>query len=222
MARMTARKIHVYEMLVALFVTTLIVSNIASVKLIGVGPLVFDAGTLLFPLAYIVGDIITEVYGFRKMRSLLMMGIAMLIITSLTFWLVGLLPVGGGWESQAAYDSILGVVWRIVAASIIAIFFGELMNAYVLAKLKVRTQGRQLWGRLIGSSAVGGLVDTTLFSVIAFAGTIGANDLLVLIATVFGLKLLTEIIVSPFTMRLIAHIKRAEAVDVFETPSFTR
>lgn len=214
------KSIHVYEMLAGLFVMTLIVSNIASVKMVHIGPLVFDAGTVLFPLAYIVGDIVTEVYGFRKMRSLLYVGIVSLLLTSATFWLVGVLPAEASWGNQVAYDSILGVVWRIVFASTTAIFVGELINSYVLARMKIQTKGKRLWARLVGSSAVGGLVDTIVFSVLAFAGTIPGDVLAQLIATVFLLKLATEVTVSPITMRIITVIKRHEKADSFEQPTF--
>lgn len=208
----------IYEVLVALFITTLIVSNIASVKLVQGGGLVFDAGTILFPLAYILGDIITEIYGFRKMRRLLYIGISMLLLTAATFYIVQLLPAASDWGNQAAYDSILGVVWRIVAASIVALFVGELLNSYVLAKLKIRTKGKGLWGRIVGSTAVGSLVDTTIFSIIAFGGTISGSTMLQLIATVYGIKLLTEIILSPITVKVIAAIKKKENLDTFEEP----
>lgn len=213
-----SRPTHVYEALIALYVTTLLISNIASIKLVGFAGIVFDAGTVLFPLAYILGDVITEVYGFRKMRSILLIGIGMLLVTTLTFWLVGVLPATADWSGQASYDATLGVVWRIAFASMVAIFLGELINAYILAKLKVRSKGKQLWRRLIGSSAVGSLVDTTVFSVIAFAGAVSASTLLTLIGTVYAIKMLTEIIISPLTMRVIALIKRSEKLDVYENP----
>ena len=210
--------IHVYESLVALFVTTLIISNIVSIKLVTVGPFTFDAGTILFPLAYIIGDIISEVYGFRKMRSILLTGIGMLVLTTTTFWAVGALPAASDWTNQAAYDSVLGVVWRIAAASVIAIFLGELLNAYVLAKLKIRSKGKQLWNRLIASSAVGSLVDTVVFSLIAFWGVVDGSTLLNIILTVYGIKLATEIAVSPLTIRVIESIKNSEKIDTFEEP----
>lgn len=219
MRLLRSKPIYIYEFLACLFVTTLIVSNIASIKMVSVGPLVFDAGTILFPLAYIVGDIVTEVYGYRKMRSLLYVGIMMLILTTLIFWLVGMLPAQTDWHSQAAYDTILGVVWRIVGASIVAIFVGELMNSYVLATLKIKTKGKQLWHRLVGSSAVGSLIDTVVFSVLAFAGTMNGSAMLQLIATVFLIKITTEILVSPLTMRIIAYMKHHEKLDSYEVPA---
>ena len=129
-----------YEVLVALLITTLIVSNIASVKLVQLGNLVFDAGTILFPLAYIIGDIITEIYGFRRMRRLLYIGLAMLALTTVVFAIVQVLPSPADWQNQAAYTVILGVVWRIVFASMVAFFVGELLNSYILAKLKIKTK----------------------------------------------------------------------------------
>ncbi len=202
---------HKYlDILAALFITVLIVSNIASVKLAGVGFLVFDAGTILFPLAYILGDVITEIYGFKRMRRLLVIGIIMLILTSLVSWVVGALPPAADWGGQEAFEATIGVVWRIVLASITAIFVGELLNAYVLAKLKVRFGGKYLWGRLMGSSVVGNAADTLIFSVIAFAGTVSASVLFQLIGTVFAIKMVAEIIVSPLTVRIIAWLKRRE------------
>jgi uncharacterized integral membrane protein (TIGR00697 family) len=215
------KTIHIYELLAGLFVMTLIVSNIASVKMVSVGPFVFDAGTILFPLAYIIGDIVTEIYGFKMMRRLLYVGIITLLVTSLTFWVVGALPAATDWANQAAYDSILGVVWRIVGASITAIFVGELLNAYVLSTLKIKTKGKNLWGRIVGSSAIGGLVDTIVFSVLAFAGTMPADVMVQLIATVYFIKLATEVIVSPLTVKIITLIKRSENVDVYEAPSLS-
>lgn len=211
---------HIYEGLVALFITTLIVSNIASVKLVQAGPLIFDAGTILFPLAYIIGGMITEIYGFRKMRSILYVGIAMLFVTSVTFWAVGALPAATDWPHQDSYDVILGTVWRIVAASMVAIFVGEFINGYVLAKLKIRTKGRNLWVRVVSSSAVGGLIDTVVFSVIAFGGTIPSSSLWSLIFTVYLIKVATEIIVSPLTVYIIRVIKKTDKVDVYEEPTF--
>lgn len=212
---------YTYEFLAALFIMTLVVSNIASVKMVGIGPVVFDAGTLLFPLAYIVGDIITEVYGFRKMRALLYIGISMLLLTTLTFWIVGALPSTVEWTGQSAYDEILGVVWRIVLASCVAIFVGEFINSYLLAHWKVKTKGAYIWRRIVGSSAVGSLLDTVIFSVIAFVGTVSSGTLFSLIVTVYLVKLAVEIVISPLTLRAIDYIKRVEKLDTYENPSLS-
>lgn len=213
------KNIHVYELLSGLFVMTLIVSNIASIKIVSVGPFVFDAGTILFPLAYIIGDVVTEVYGYRKMRSLIYTGVFTLLLAMLTLWIVQYLPGASDWRNQAAYDSTLGVVWRIVGASIIALFIGEMMNAYVMATMKVSTKGKALWRRMISSSAVGSALDTAVFSLIAFAGVLDWGVMGQLILTVFLIKILTEIAVSPLTIRLIAYVKRHEGIDTYEKPA---
>lgn len=213
------KQLHIYEMLAGLFVMTLIVSNIASVKVVAIGPLVFDAGTILFPLSYIVGDIVTEVYGYRKMRSLLYVGVVSLILTMTTFWVVQILPASPDWPNQVAYESILGVVWRIVLASVTALFLGEIMNAYVMARMKVRSKGKNLWVRMISSSVVGSAIDTVVFSTVAFLGTMSFGALAQLMATVFLVKITTEVIVSPLTIKIINIVKRREKIDTYEQPA---
>lgn len=213
------KQLHIYEMLAGLFVMTLIVSNIASVKVVAIGPLVFDAGTILFPLSYIVGDIVTEVYGYRKMRSLLYVGVVSLILTMTTFWVVQILPASPDWPNQVAYESILGVVWRIVLASVTALFLGEIMNAYVMARMKVRSKGKNLWVRMISSSVVGSAIDTVVFSTVAFLGTMPFDALAQLMITVFLIKITTEVIVSPLTIKIINIVKRREKIDTYEQPA---
>ena len=213
------KQLHIYEMLAGLFVMTLIVSNIASIKVVAIGPLVFDAGTILFPLSYIVGDIVTEVYGYRKMRSLLYVGVVSLILTMTTFWVVQILPASPDWPNQVAYESILGVVWRIVLASVTALFLGEIMNAYVMARMKVRSKGKNLWVRMISSSVVGSAIDTVVFSTVAFLGTMSFGALAQLMATVFLIKITTEVIVSPLTIKIINIVKRREKIDTYEQPA---
>lgn len=213
------KQLHIYEMLAGLFVMTLIVSNIASIKVVAIGPLVFDAGTILFPLSYIVGDIVTEVYGYRKMRSLLYVGVVSLILTMTTFWVVQILPASPDWPNQVAYESILGVVWRIVLASVTALFLGEIMNAYVMAHMKVRSKGKNLWVRMISSSVVGSAIDTVVFSTVAFLGTMSFGALAQLMATVFLIKITTEVIVSPLTIKIINIVKRREKIDTYEQPA---
>lgn len=213
------KQLHIYEMLAGLFVMTLIVSNITSIKVVAIGPLVFDAGTILFPLSYIVGDIVTEVYGYRKMRSLLYVGVVSLILTMTTFWVVQILPASPDWPNQVAYESILGVVWRIVLASVTALFLGEIMNAYVMARMKVRSKGKNLWVRMISSSVVGSAIDTVVFSTVAFLGTMPFDALTQLMITVFLIKITTEVIVSPLTIKIINIVKRREKIDTYEQPA---
>ena len=207
-----------YDIFAVLFVTTLLVSNIVSVKIVSVGWLTFDAGTVLFPLAYIVGDIITEVYGYRRMRRLIYSGVAALMLMTLTFWVVQLLPADSSWTGQAAFESTLGVVWRLAIGSVVALFVGEIMNAYVMGRMKVASRGRGLW-RMIGSSAAGSALDTVIFSTIAFAGTMPTTSFWQLIVTVFLIKMAVEIMVSPLTMHLITRVKKREKMDTFEQPA---
>ena len=208
-----------YDIFTVLFVTTLLVSNIVSVKIVSVGWLTFDAGTVLFPLAYIVGDIITEVYGYRRMRRLIYSGVAALMLMTLTFWVVQLLPADSSWAGQAAFESTLGVVWRLAIGSVVALFVGEIMNAYVMGRMKVASRGRGLWRRMVSSSLAGNALDTVIFSTIAFAGTMPMTSFWQLIVTVFLIKMTVEIMVSPLTMHLIARVKKHEKLDTFEQPA---
>ena len=208
-----------YDIFTVLFVTTLLVSNIVSVKIVSVGWLTFDAGTVLFPLAYIVGDIITEVYGYRQMRRLIYNGVAALVLMTLTFWVVQLLPADSSWTGQAAFESTLGVVWRLAIGSVVALFVGEIMNAYVMGRMKVASRGRGLWRRMVSSSLAGNALDTVIFSTIAFAGTIPMTSFWQLIVTVFLIKMAVEIMVSPLTMHLITRVKKHEKLDTFEQPA---
>ena len=208
-----------YDIFAILFVTTLLVSNIVSVKIVSVGWLTFDAGTVLFPLAYIVGDIITEVYGYRRTRRLIYSGVAALMLMTLTFWVVQLLPADSSWTGQAAFESTLGVVWRLAIGSVTALFVGEIMNAYVMGRMKVASRGRGLWRRMVSSSLTGNALDTVIFSTIAFAGTIPTTSFWQLIITVFLIKMAVEIMVSPLTMHLITRVKKHEKLDTFEQPA---
>lgn len=208
-----------YDIFTVLFVTTLLVSNIVSVKIVSVGWLTFDAGTVLFPLAYIVGDIITEVYGYRRTRRLIYSGVAALMLMTLTFWVVQLLPADSSWTGQTAFESTLGVVWRLAIGSVVALFVGEIMNAYVMGRMKVASRGRGLWRRMVSSSLAGNALDTVIFSTIAFAGTMPMTSFWQLIITVFLIKMAVEIMVSPLTIRLITRVKKREKMDTFEQPA---
>ena len=136
-----------------------------------------------------------------------------------TFWVVQILPASPDWPNQVAYESILGVVWRIVLASVTALFLGEIMNAYVMARMKVRSKGKNLWVRMISSSVVGSVIDTVVFSTVAFLGTMSFGALAQLMATVFLIKITTEVIVSPLTIKIINIVKRREKIDTYEQPA---
>ena len=220
-----------FDLIQALFVTVLLVSNIASsAKIIGWGialfgiPLAFDAGTILFPVSYIFGDILTEVYGYRNSRRVIWIGFGCLILSSLTLWIVGFLPGEATWEQnvgQTSFDAILGGITTgaIVLASLSAYWSGEFTNSYVLARMKVFTQGRWLWTRTIGSTLLGEGVDTvvfvtvaTLFKVPGFAPSLWFT----LVLTNYLFKCGVEILMTPVTYRVVNRLKYEEQEDYFD------
>ena len=199
------------------FVTALVVSNIIAVKLAEVGGRVFDAGNLLFPLAYVLGDVLTEVYGFRAARRVILLGFACNVLAVAAIQLAIRLPPADFWAgNEDAYEAVLGTTWRIFVASLCAYLVGELTNSYVLSRMKVVTGGRYLWSRTIGSSLVGQALDSTIFVTIAFAGT-GA-PLLDTIVTTWAIKVTWEALATPFTYLVANGLKRAEGIDVFDGP----
>jgi hypothetical protein len=224
-----ARAYRFYDVVMAVFVTVLLVSNIASsakivdwgVSLIGL-PLAFDGGTLLFPISYIFGDVLTEVYGYRRSRRVIWVGFGASILMAVTLWLVGIMPAETAWQGyagQAAYDAILGGVTSggIIVASLAAYFAGEFSNSYVLARMKVLTQGRYLWTRTIGSTLVGQLVDSTAFVLIASAlGVFPWQIALTLIISNYVFKVMIEVLFTPLTYRFVTVLKRAEGEDYFD------
>ena len=157
-----------YPFLMAAFVGLLLISNVGAVKLIQFGPIYTDGGAFLFPLVYIVGDVLSEVYGFKAARKAIYTGFAMAVLASFTFFLVQKSPAASDWTNQAAFESILGFVPQIVLASICGFLVGQLLNSYVLVKIKERTKEKKLWLRLIGSTVVGEFADTLVFCTIAF------------------------------------------------------
>ncbi|MBI5058745.1 queuosine precursor transporter [candidate division KSB1 bacterium] len=205
-----------YDIVAGLFVAVLLVSNISATKLVELWGFPFDAGTILFPLSYIFGDILTEVYGYGRARRVIWLGFLANALAAITFGIVAKLPPAGIWDGQAAFEAILGVVPRIVAASFIAYLCGEFINSYVLARLKIATRGRWLWTRTISSTLAGEAVDTLLFVVIAFGGTIPAADLWLMIAFNYMFKCGTEILFTPVTYVVVGFLKRYERVDVFD------
>ncbi|MES2135028.1 MAG: queuosine precursor transporter [Patescibacteria group bacterium] len=198
------------------FVSVLLISNIASTKIVDFGWFTFDGGTLLFPLTYIFGDILTEVYGYQRSRSVVWLGFLSAALMSLVFFVVGILPAASDWTNQSAYDLILGQAPRIVLASLIAYLAGEFSNSFVLAKMKILSKGKHLWMRTIGSTVVGELVDSTLFILIAFAGVLPASLLLTLIVSNYIFKTLIEIIFTPLTYKVIRFLKKNEQEDYYD------
>lgn len=211
------RSYRYYDLLMALFVTVLLCSNlIGPAKLWTLGPLTFGAGVLFFPISYLFGDVLTEVYGFARARKVVWAGFAALIFSSLMTWFVLALPPAEGWPHQGAYELVLSTSPRIAAASIIGYFFGEYFNSMVLAKMKVAMQGRKLWARTIGSTVVGEAVDSVVFFPLAFYG-VWPNDLLVqVILSSYAAKVAWEIVLTPVTYRLVAFFKKAEQEDHYD------
>lgn len=199
-----------YPVIVAVFVSLLLISNIGAVKLISFGPLITDGGVFLFPLVYIVGDILSEVYGFRAARKAIFLGFAMAILAAITFWLVQISPPADGWPNQEAFESVLGFVPRIVLASVCGFLVGQLLNSYVLVKIKERTKERALWARLIGSTAVGELADTVVFCTIAFFGVITGAEFITYVVIGYLYKTAVEVLLLPVTYRVIGAVKRRE------------
>jgi queuosine precursor transporter len=205
-----------FDLIMALFVSVLIISNIASSKIVDVGPFTFDGGTLLFPISYIFGDILTEVYGYRRSRRVIWAGFGAAALMAGVLALVGALPPAEGWEHQDAYEAILGTTPRIVLGSLIAYFAGEFSNSYVLAKMKIWTQGRWLWTRTIGSTLVGEGVDTLLFVLIAFGGTLPWRLFWSILASNYVFKVGLEAAMTPITYRITNFLKRSENEDVYD------
>jgi hypothetical protein len=221
------RDYRYFDFIMAMFVTVLLLSNLlSSAKIIDLGVelfgirLSFDAGTLVFPISYIFGDILTEIYGYRRSRRVIWTGFLATALMGAFVWFAGMLPGESGWASyagQPAYDAILGGVSGLVVASLVAYFAGEFSNSYVLARMKVLTDGRFLPLRTIGSTLVGQGVDTIIFFVIAAALGVFPWELLPsLMLTNYILKVGIEVILTPVTVWLIAALKRAENEDVYD------
>jgi len=208
--------LRLFPIIMAFFVTVLLVSNTVAVKITHIGPFYFDGATILFPIAYIFGDILTEVYGYKRSRVVVWTGFLACIVMSLIYWLVGVLPSAADWHAQSSYMAILGQTPRIVAASLAAYLCGEFVNAYILAKMKVATRGRYLWSRTIGSTIVGQGVDTVIFVVIAFAGVIPGHLLLYMIISNYVFKTAFEVLATPLTYAAIGYVKKVESIDYFD------
>lgn len=199
-----------YPTLVAVFVSLLLISNIGAVKLIELGPIIVDGGVFLFPLVYLMGDLLSEVYGFAAARRAIVIAFAMSILAAFTFWLVQISPSAEAWGNQEAFEAVLGFVPRIVLASILGFLVGQLLNAYVLVKIKSRTQEKKLWLRLIGSTVVGEFADTLVFCTVAFYGVITGGDFLTYVLVGFLYKTGIEVVLLPITYRVINWVKRRE------------
>ena len=221
---MVQRQYRYYEFVMAAFVTVLICSNligpakIAQVEVPVLGLLTFGAGVLFFPISYVFGDILTEVYGYARARRVIWAGFAGLGFASFMAAVVVALPPAPFWQHQGAYEVAFGTTWRIAAASMFAYFCGEFVNSFVLATMKIRTAGRWLWTRTIGSTIAGEAVDSVLFYPLAFygAGIIPDDKLPAVMLAQFVGKVMVEVIFTPLTYRIVGALKRAEHEDYYD------
>jgi len=197
-------------------VTTLITSNVIGSKLIRLGDYVLPAAILIFPLSYIIGDVLTEVYGYSYARRVIWLVFFCNLLAVAAIWAAGALPPARVWPHQRAYDAILGYTPRLVIASFLAYLVGEFSNSFVLARLKVRTRGRGLWIRTIGSTVVGQGFDSLIFVGLAFAGTVPAGLLLSIVLTQWVLKCVYEALLTPATYLVVNFLKRQEGVDTYD------
>ena len=201
---------------VALFVAALITANIVAAKLIDVWGLVLPAAIIVFPISYIIGDVLTEVYGFRQARRVIWLGFACNLFAVVAIGLDGALPAAGFWDGQPAFERILGQTPRILAASFAAYLVGEFANAMVLARMKVATGGRFLWARTIGSTVIGQGLDSAVFMTVAFAGVIPADGLVTAVVTQWLVKTAYEAAATPLTYLVVGFLKRRDGVDVYD------
>ena len=218
------KQFRYYEFVMAVFVTILICSNligpakIVQVDLPVLGAIVFGAGVMFLPISYVFGDILTEVYGYARARRVIWAGFAGLAFASLMATVVVALPPAPFWENQKAYETAFGITWRIAGASMIAYCCGEFANSFVLAKMKIRTAGRWLWTRIIGSTIVGEAVDSAIFYPLAFynSGIIPNDKLPAVMLAQFVGKVAVEVIFTPITYKIVGFLKRAENEDYYD------
>jgi uncharacterized integral membrane protein (TIGR00697 family) len=214
------RSYRYYEFVMAAFVTILICSNlIGPAKIVQIDSLpAFGAGLLFFPVSYVFGDILTEVYGYARARRVIWAGFAGLAFAAFMAWVVVALPPAPFWENQKAYETAFGTTWRIALASMVAYFCGEFANSFVLAKMKILTAGRHLWSRTIGSTVVGEAVDSSLFYPLAFynSGLIPNEMLPAIMMAQFVGKVAVEVLFTPVTYKIVGALKRAEQEDYYD------
>ena len=205
-----------FLLVASIFITCLITSNIIAVKLVSIFGLILPAAILIFPISYIFGDVLTEVYGYRQARRVIWLGFSCNLIMVVAIWLGQILPAASFWDGQAAYERILGYTPRLLGASFLAYLVGEFANSFVLAKMKIATKGRWLWTRTIGSTLVGQGLDSVVFMTLAFVGTIPMSGLAVAILVQWLSKSAYEAIATPFTYGAVNFLKKKEGLDVFD------
>ena len=205
---------HRFVIITAIFVTCLITANVIAVKVISLGPVILPAAIFIFPLSYVFGDVLTEVYGYRWARRVIWLGFACNLIFVIFIWVGQALPAAPFWQQQEAYESILGYTPRLLAASFCGYLVGEFANSFVLAKMKILTQGRWLWSRTIGSTIVGQGLDTSIFITLAFIGT--PSFVPIMIVYHWLAKTAIEALATPLTYAVVSFLKKKEAVDTYD------
>ena len=214
---LSGRSFRYFDFIMAAFVAVLLLSNlIGAAKLATIGGWTFGAGILFFPLGYVIGDVLTEVYGYARARRCVWAGFAGLIFMAFMSWAVVAMPPADGWTNQAAYEAVFGNTWRIVLASITAFWAGEFVNSFVLAKMKIWTQGKHLWSRTIGSTIFGQGVDSLIFYPLAFYGIWETQTVVMVMATNWAMKVAWEAVLTPVTYGVVGWLKAREGVDVFD------
>ena len=222
-AALKGRSFRYFDFVMAAFVTILLLSNVigagkvATIDLPGIGEWPFGAGILFFPVAYVIGDVLTEVYGYARARRCIWAGFAALLFMAFMAQVVVALPPADSWKGQAAYEAVFGQVPRIVLASMVAFWVGEFANSFVLAKMKIATRGRYLWTRTIGSTVVGQGVDSLIFYPLAFWGVWESKTLLIVLLTQWALKVAWEALLTPATYAVVGFLKRREGIDVYDS-----
>jgi queuosine precursor transporter len=213
----TVRQFRAFDIVMAAFVAILLLSNVIGAgKVASLGGWTFGAGILFFPLGYVIGDVLTEVYGYARARRCIWVGFSALLFMAFMSWVVVSLPPADGWEGQSAYESVFGQVPRIVFASIVAFWAGEFVNSFVLAKMKVWTKGKHLWSRTIGSTVVGQGIDSIIFYPLAFWGVWDNAQVVTVMITNWALKVGWEAALTPVTYAVVGWLKRHEGVDLFD------
>src|SRR5438105_5427868 len=211
------RAYRYYDLVMAAFVTVLLCANlIGASKVARLGGVTFGAGVLFFPISYVFGDVLTEVYGYARARKVVWAGFGALIFASFMTWAVLAFPPAPGWPHQAAFQTVFGSTPRIVLASLVAYLCGEFCNSYVLAKMKILTRGRFLWTRTIGSTIVGEAVDSLIFYPLAFLGTWSTDLVLKVLVSNYLLKCAWEAVMTPVTYRVVNALKRTEQEDYYD------
>ena len=205
---------HRLVIIIALFITCLITANVITVKIVSLGPVILPAAIFIFPLSYILGDVLTEVYGYRQARKVIWLGFLCNLIFVIFAWVGEMLPPAPFWQAQEAYERILGYTQRLLAASFAGYLAGEFVNSFVLAKMKIITRGRWLWSRTIGSTILGQGVDTSIFITLAFIGTPSFVPLMILYHWLA--KTLIEALATPFTYAVVNFLKKKERTDTYD------